>query len=81
MVASSHVIFGVYPRIIWTLEGKKMAGVAGFEPAADRLTVDCSTAELHPKGWWANRLYLPTVNPRYWFSTLASQPHSGGRHV
>ena len=28
--------------------GGRLAGVAGFEPAADRLTVDCSTAELHP---------------------------------
>ncbi|CAH1679313.1 hypothetical protein BOSEA31B_14828 [Hyphomicrobiales bacterium] len=27
-------------------EGKKLAPGAGFEPATNRLTVDCSTAEL-----------------------------------
>ena len=34
-----------------------MAGVAGFEPAHDRIKTDCLTAWLHPN----NLEYIPTL--------------------
>ena len=53
--------------------GGRLAGVAGFEPAADRLTVDCSTTELHP--------IRDSIGGRWWPASRAGRGDYADRWV